>query len=290
MEAATAGRVPGKRAGRSPARETLRWIALILLTLLYVAPIAWMLLTAFKTEEESALTPPTLLPSEWSREALDTIFSTSSQTPVIRWFFNSMIAALGNALLVLLTAAPAAYALARMEFRGKRLVFAAIVATLFVPPIIFLAPNYEIVEALGWLDTLAAVIFPAAASAFGVFFLRQFFLGLPHELEEAAILDGCGHVRIFWQIFLPQSGPMLAACMVLTFTAAWGDFIAPSLLLSDDTTTLAVIMTRGYVNEQGFPVQNLLAAGSTMFILPVLLMFLFFQRFFVQGFSTSGLK
>src|SRR4051794_3296133 len=185
------------------------WVPLLLLSALYLAPILWMFVTAFKTEEESAASPPTLLPSHWSTEALDTIFSSSAQTPVPRWFLNSVIAAFGTGAVVLMTAAPAAYALARMEFRGKSAVFGLIVATLFVPPIIFLAPNYEIVEALGWLDTLAAVIFPVSAGAFGVFFLRQFFLGLPRELEEAALLDGANQFQVFMRIVVPLSRPAL---------------------------------------------------------------------------------
>jgi multiple sugar transport system permease protein len=289
MEAATAGRVPGRRAGRRPSRETLRWIALILLTLLYLAPIVWMFLTAFKTEEESALTPPTLLPSDWSREALDTIFSTSSQTPVIRWFFNSMIAALGNALLILLTAAPAAYALARMEFRGKRLVFAAIVATLFVPPIIFLAPNYEIVEALGWLDTLAAVIFPLAASAFGVFFLRQFFLGLPKELEEAAILDGASRFQVFVKIVLPLARPALATLFTLSFLTNWNDFLWPLYVLFNPEN---LTLSPGLGLLQGANATNyaLLMAGGLVASIPVLIVFTFAQRYIIEGVSRSGIK
>ncbi len=153
MGAATA-RHPRQPRRRPAAACLLRYVALIVLTLLFLSPIIWMVLTAFKTEEESAAIPPTCLPTEWTTEAFDTIFSSSAQTPVFRWFLNSVIAALGMGVVVLATAAPAAYALARMEFRGKRLIFAAIIATLFVPPIIFLAPNYEIVAALGWLDTL----------------------------------------------------------------------------------------------------------------------------------------
>ena len=120
-----------------------------------------------------------------------------------------MLAAFGNALLVVTTAALAAYPLARMEFRGKRLVFGAIIATLFIPPVILVIPNYLIVGELKWLDTLVAVIVPTAASAFGVFFLRQFFLTLPRELEEAAFIDGANRWQMFWRIVLPLSKPAL---------------------------------------------------------------------------------
>jgi multiple sugar transport system permease protein len=271
------------------ARAGLRWAALIALTVLYLAPILWMLLTAFKTEEESAASPPTLLPSHWSGEALDTIFSSSAQTPVLRWFLNSVIAALGTGAVVLLTAAPAAYALARMEFRGKRIVLAAIIATLFVPPIIFLAPNYEIVEALGWLDSLPAVIFPVAAGAFGVFFLRQFFLGLPRELEEAALLDGASRFQVFIRIVLPLSRPALATLFLLSVLTNWNDFLWPLyVLFNPEHLTLAP----GLGLLQGANQTNyaLLMAGGLVASIPVLALFAVAQRHIIEGVSRSGLK
>jgi multiple sugar transport system permease protein len=271
------------------ARHTLRWAALIALTVVYVAPILWMLLTAFKTEEESAASPPTFLPSQWSSEALDTIFASSAQTPVLRWFVNSVIAALGTGAVVLITAAPAAYALARMEFRGKRLVFGGIVATLFVPPIIFLAPNYEIVEALGWLDSLPAVIFPVAAGAFGVFFLRQFFVGLPLELEEAALLDGASRFQVFTRIVLPLSKPALATLFLLTVLTNWNDFLWPLYVLFNPEH---LTLSPGLGLLQGANQTNyaLLMAGGLVASLPVLALFAVAQRYIIEGVSRSGLK
>ncbi|MEN3310903.1 MAG: multiple sugar transport system permease protein [Actinomycetota bacterium] len=271
------------------ARRTLRWAALIALTVLYVAPILWMVLTAFKTEEESAASPPTFLPSQWSSEALDTIFASSAQTPVLRWFLNSVIAALGTGAVVLVTAAPAAYALARMEFRGKRLVFGGIVATLFVPPIIFLAPNYEIVEALGWLDSLPAVIFPVAAGAFGVFFLRQFFIGLPLELEEAALLDGASRFQVFTRIVLPLSKPALATLFLLTVLTNWNDFLWPLYVLFNPEH---LTLSPGLGLLQGANQTNyaLLMAGGLVASLPVLALFAVAQRYIIEGVSRSGLK
>ncbi len=187
------------------------------------------------------------------------------------------------------TAAPAAYALARMEFRGKRLVFAGIVATLFVPPIIFLAPNYEIVEALGWLDTLAAVIFPLAASAFGVFFLRQFFLGLPRELEEAAILDGASRFQVFVKIVLPLARPALATLFTLTFLTNWNDFLWPLYVLFNPEN---LTLSPGLGLLQGANATNyaLLMAGGLVASIPVLIVFAFTQRYIIEGVSRSGLK
>jgi multiple sugar transport system permease protein len=276
-------------AGRRPGAEILRWAGLILLTLLYLAPLIWMVLTAFKSEEEALLTPPTFLPKEWSTEAVKTVFESSAQTPVLRWFANSMLAALAHALLVLATAAPAAYALARMEFRFKRLIFGAIVATLFVPPIIFLAPNYEIVDALGWLDSLPAVIVPLAASAFGVFFLRQFFLGLPRELEEAALLDGASRFQVFMRIVLPLSKPALATLFLLSVLTNWNDFLWPLyVLFNPEHLTLApgLALLQG-ANQTDYA---LLMAGGLLASIPVLLVFMLTQRYIIEGVSRSGLK
>ena len=270
-------------------KVALRYGALLLLTLLFISPVIWMILTAFKTEEESAMTPPTFLPSEWTTEAFDTIFDTNAQTPVFRWFLNSVIAAVGMGVVVLVTAAPAAYALAQMEFRGKGLVFAAIVATLFVPPIIFLAPNYEIVDALGLLDTLPAVIFPLAAGAFGVFFLRQFFIGLPRELEEAAVLDGASRWQVFYRIVLPLSKPALATLFVLSVLTNWNDFLWPLyVLLNPENLTLSP----GLALLQGANAVNyaLLMAGGLLASLPVLLLFILAQRYVIEGVSRSGIK
>ena len=287
MTTTTVGRMPGSRPTRGGA--LLRWVALILLTLAFVSPLVWMILTAFKTEEESAAIPPTLLPSQWTTESFDLIFQSSAQTPVFRWFLNSVIAALGMGVVVLVTAAPAAYALARMKFRGKNVVFGLIVATLFVPPIIFLAPNYEIVDALGWLDTLPAVIFPLAAGAFGVFFLRQFFIGLPRELEEAALLDGASPWQVFWRIVLPLSKPPLATLFIISVLTNWNDFLWPLyVLLNPDHLTLAPGLTlmQG-ANQTDFA---LLMAGALVASVPVLILFVFAQRYIIEGVSRSGLK
>ena len=129
-----------------------------------------------------------------------------------------------------------------------------------------------------------------AGAPYLIFLYRQFFAQLPRELEEAAILDGCGRLRIFVQIFLPLSKPVIITAFVLSFNGVWGDFIAPQLLLNQDNTTLAVAITTGYVNSAGFPVNNLLAAGAVLYVVPVLIMFFFVQRSYVRGFATSGMK
>jgi multiple sugar transport system permease protein len=264
-------------------------LALVILTLVFVTPLVWMVLSSLKPSEEVTGVPATFWPKTLTSKSFDTIFSSTGQTPVLRWFLNSMIAALATTLLVLATAAPAAYALARMEFRGRRVLLGLILATLFIPPIIFLPPTFLVVDALGWLDKLPAVIFPMAASAFGVFFLRQFFLGLPRELEEAAILDGANSFQVFTKVILPLSKPALATLAVLTLLTNWNDFLWPIyVLFSPEHLTLSP----GLALLQGASTTDyaLIMAGAVVACVPVLVVFVFAQRFLIQGISRTGLK
>lgn len=275
---------------RKPVRSGTvgRLVVLTLLGLLFVSPLIFMALTSFKNRIESAAVPPTLFPQEPTLEAYREVL-TSSGTPVLRWFLNSMVAATANAVLVVATAALAAYPLARMDFRGKRIVFAMIVATIFVPPVILIIPNYLIVGKLAWLDTLLAVIVPTAAGAFGVFFLRQFFLSLPVELEEAAALDGASVWRTFRSVVLPLSKPALATLALLAFLTNWNDFLWPVyVLFSPESQTLpAGLSTLQSANNVRY---DLLMAGAMVASIPVLLIYVFAQRFIIEGVSRSGLK
>lgn len=268
--------------------RSLRYAVLGLLALLFISPVLFMVSTSFKTRSESAQTPPTWIPKEPTIQAYQHIL-TASDTPVFRWFANSMIAASANAFLVVATSALAAYALARLEFRGRRVVFGLIVATLFVPPVILVIPNYEIVGRLYWLDTLIAVIVPTAANAFGVFFLRQFFLQLPGELEESATLDGANRWQVFTKVVLPLSRPALATLALLAFLTNWNDFLWPVyVLFSPESQTLqAGLSTLQSANNVRY---DLLMAGAVVASVPVLILYSLAQRFVIEGVSRSGLK
>nr|WP_296069257.1 carbohydrate ABC transporter permease [uncultured Actinoplanes sp.] len=265
------------------------YTVLIGLSLVFIAPLIWMLITAFKTPGEATRVPPTVLPKEPTMGAFDTLFSGGSQTPVLRWFLNSMLAATGQTLLILLVASMAAYALARMQFRFKRLIFGMIIATLFIPSFALIIPNFLIVDRFGWLDTLWALIVPGAAGAFGVFFLRQFFSSLPRELEEAALIEGANSWQIFTQVVLPLSKPALATLAVISFLTNWNDFIWPIyVLFSPDNFTLPPglgILQGAYTIN--YPV---IMAGALVASIPVLLLFVLAQRYVIEGVSRSGLK
>lgn len=281
--------VPDRRK-RTPLRlgRLALWVALLALAAIVVLPLGWMVLTSFKTDADVISRPYSLLPQPFSTEAYFRLLSSDEQ-PLFRWMLNSFLAATLQTALVLVTASAAAYALARLEFRGKRLVFGLIVGTLLVPPVVFLIPNYLIVQGLGWLDTLWAISVPGAAGAFGVFFLRQFFVALPVELEEAARLDGAGDLRIFLRIVLPLARPALATLAVLTFLGNWNDFLWPVyVLLSPENLTLQP----GLAQLQGAYSTHfsIVMAGAVIVAVPVLVLFALAQRQIVESVATSGVK
>ena len=263
-------------------------LAMGLLAVLIAAPLLWMLSTAFKTETEVARRGLNIFPSDPTGENFTSILG-ADQTPVARWFFNSMLSATLHTILVLVVASMAAYALARLDFPGKKLLTGLILVTVFVPPISLLIPNYNIVDRLGWLDTLTAVIVPGAAGAFGVFFLRQFFLSLPAELEEAALLDGANRWTIFRSVVIPLSGPPLATLALLSFLTNWNDFLWPLyVLFSPEQLTLQPglsTLQSAYKTDY-----STIMAGGVIASIPVLILFAITQRFVIEGVSRSGLK
>jgi multiple sugar transport system permease protein len=291
MEGDTA-RFETKVSRREPGQLAIlimSYAGLILLTVVFVTPLLWMLSTSFKTNVEATQVPPNWIPEDFTTEAYSTIFRTGeSQTPVLRWLFNSIVAASAQTALVLVTASMAD-ALARINFPGRNLLFAAIITTLFIPQFVFLMPNYLIVDAFGWLDTLLAVIVPGAAGAFGVFFLRQFFVSMPHELEEAALVDGANRFQIFLRIILPLSKAPLATLAVLSFLFNWNDFLWPVyVLFSPENLTLQPglsILQNAYSTDYA-----VVMAGGVVASVPILLIFILSQKYVIQGVSRSGLK
>jgi multiple sugar transport system permease protein len=276
---------------RMPARKAwgrvVLYAVLILLALIIVLPLLWMLVTSFKTDSD-AIQQPYSFPDPISLEAYQTLL-TSGQQPIFLWLWNSFAAATLQTVLILVTASMGAYALARLDFPGKKLVFGAIIATLLVPPVVFLIPNYLIVQNLGWLDTLWAITVPGAAGAFGIFFLRQFFIGLPPEIEEAARIDGAGDIRIFLQVVLPLARPALATLAVLSFLGNWNDFLWPVyVLLSPENLTLQP----GLAQLQGAYSTHfaIVMAGAVIASVPVLIIFGLAQRQIVESVAGSAVK
>jgi multiple sugar transport system permease protein len=279
----TQRRVPGAVRLRRGAL----YAALVIVALTIILPLLWIVITSFKTDTDVISNPYAILPNPFSADAYSTL--ASGQQPIFRWLLNSFVAATLQTVIVLVTASMGAYALARLEFAGKKFVFALIISTLLVPPVIFLIPNYLIVQNLGWLDTLWAVSIPGAAGAFGVFFLRQFFVRLPTEIEEAARIDGAGDIRIFLQIVLPLAKPALSTLAILTFLGNWNDFLWPIyVLLSPENLTLQP----GLSQLQGAYSTHfsIVMAGAVIASVPVLVLFSLAQKQIVESVASSGVK
>ncbi len=283
---------PPKRQRRDPG-ETLKlalsYVALGLITLAFVAPLLWMVSTSIKPNFQTTRFPPQWVPTQLSNEGYSALLGANSQAPVFRWFLNSMIAASAQTLLILATASLAAYALARMSFPGKNLLFGAILATLFIPPVSLIVPNYLIVDMFGWLDTLWAVTVPGAAGAFGVFFLRQFFLSLPAEIEEAALIDGANRFQIFARVILPLSKAPLATLAILSFLTNWNDFLWPLYVLFN-APNFTLQPALGILQSSYTTNYTIIMAGGVLATVLPLILYLFAQRFIIEGVSRSGLK
>lgn len=273
---------------RSIAKNPLLWVLLTLLSMIFLGPIVAMFLTSVKTTGEAQAADPTFWPREFTGRAYDVLFN-SPDNPILRWFANSLLSATAHSLLVVITASLAGYALARMDFRGKNLMFAVIISTMFVPGFIFLMPNFLMLDRLGWLDTLLAIVVPGAAGAFGVFFMRQFFLSLPKEFEESARIDGAGPFTTFFRIMLPNATPAMVTLLVLSFLANWNDFVWPLyVLFSDVSLTLPIGLSKlqgAYTID--YPV---IMAGAVIASLPVLILYTFVQRYIIDGVASSGVK
>jgi multiple sugar transport system permease protein len=275
-------------AGRGVVGTLLLYALLLTLSVVVLAPLLWMLSTSFKTTGDATALPPQWMPPSVTLDGYRTLFA-DAQAPLLRWLANSVLVGVLQTGLVLATASAAAYPLARMRFPGRRAVFAVIVATLFVPGFVFLMPNYLIVDGLGWLDTVWALVVPGAASAFGVFFLCQFFASLPAALEEAALIDGANRWQIFLRVVLPLSRAPLATLGLLTLLASWNDFLWPLYVLFNPSqlTLPAGLATLRGAYATDFPA---VMAGAAVASVPVLVLFAFVQRYVIAGVARSGLK
>lgn len=269
-------------------KRSLIELVMIVVAVLFLAPVVLIVVTAFKPDAE-ILHFRGLLPEDWTLEHFRYVLGTPEEVPVFRWLANSLFVSSMVTLLVLTVDALAAYALARLNLPGGRALFVIIVATLMVPGQVLLVPVYLLLSRLGWLDTPWALIVPAGAGAFGVFLLHQFFKAVPKELEEAAALDGCSRLGIFWHVMLPLSRPALATLGILTFIGSWNDFLGPLVFLdSVEKYTLPVgvaLFQTSYSIEYG-----LTLAASVICTAPILVVFFLLHRQIIESISSVGLK
>ncbi len=259
---------------------------LVAAALLVVFPLAWMVFTSLKPESEVVQYPPTLLPDRWTIENYRDVWS---RIPFGRFFINSVIFAGGVTVISLFLDSLTAYALARLRFPGRDLVFILILIALMLPFQVTFIPLYVTVNSLGLLDTYAGLIVPRATNAFGIFMLRQFFITLPRDLDEAARMDGASEFYIYRRIVLPLSGSALATLAVFHFMYNWNDFLWP-LLVTSSTEMRTLPAGLALFVGQHVVEYALVMAGAVLAIAPLFVAFLFAQKYFVQGIALTGLK
>lgn len=275
---------PAQRRPR-PIRNLLLHLFLISGSVVMLLPFIWMLSTSLKTPPQIFTYPPVWLPDPI---AWQNYRETVSVMPFGRFYLNSLIVASSITVLQLLTSSLAAFAFARLRFRGRNALFLLYLATLMIPFQVTMLPNFILMSYLRWFDTYQALILPPAFSAFSTFLLRQYFLGLPLDLDEAARIDGASSFRIWWQIVLPLSGPVLAALTIFVFLNNWNDFLWP-LVITDSIEMRTLPVGLSILQGQYSVRWNLLMAGSVIAMLPVLIVYILGQKWFIQGFTMSGL-
>jgi len=259
---------------------------LFLLALSMLAPFIWMLLSSFMSELEMFSFPPKLLPEKlrWSNytEALTLL-------PFGRFFFNTIVVTLLAVAGQLLTCSMAGYAFARLRFRGRDKIFALYLSTMMIPAIVTLIPSYLIINAFGWMDSYWAIFTPLLTSVWGIFLLRQFFLTIPRDYEDAARIDGASEWTIYWRVILPLCTPALGTLAIFAFMASWKDFLWPLIVTSrNDMRTVEVGIAMFHsLHASNWQYQM---AAAVVVMLPIALIFFFTQKYFIKGITLSGLK
>ncbi|HEY0620461.1 MAG TPA: carbohydrate ABC transporter permease [Kribbella sp.] len=276
---------------RSPAGvvgSILRWIALILAGLLFLIPFYLVLRNALSTEAD--ITAPTwkFFPTNLQWGNISELFNDQN-VPMARALYNSAVVGILGTGGQLLLASMAGYGLARIPYKHADKVFYAIVATLMIPAAVSFIPSFIVVSSLGWVSTLRGLIIPTLFSGFATFLFRQYFLGFPRELEEAARVDGAGHFATFWRIVVPNSLPFFAAIAAITFIGNWNSFIWPLVIGQDSSSWTVQVAMSTFITAQTVNIHELFMAAAVS-ILPLVLIFAFLQRYLIQGVTQSGIK
>ncbi|AYV69972.1 MULTISPECIES: carbohydrate ABC transporter permease [Niallia] len=251
-----------------------------------IVPFLWMISTSLKSFGESMQVPPTIIPKEWHFENYGNVFEA---VDFLKYYLNTIILTLGRTIGQLVLCSLAAFAFARLNFPGKNVLFILMLSVLMVPAQVILIPNYATLTQLGWIDTFFALIVPGVFSAYGTFLLRQFFMGIPKELDEAAKIDGCSYFGIYWRIILPNSTPALTALGIFTILAAWNDFLWPLVMTNSESMRVLSVGISTFSGQYStdYP---LLMAGAVLSTIPMLLMFIFLQKHLLAGIALGGVR
>ncbi len=276
-----------QRRARALWRTIRRYVVLIACAVLMIGPFVWMVLASLKTNADIRAVPPTLLPDPITGDNYSRVLDAF---PFWRFAMNSVGVSIASTALQLVTASTAAYVFARIDFRGRNVVFGLYLATMMIPLQVVVVPLFIEMRNLGLVDSYAGLLLPTVVSSFGTFLMRQAFLALPREIDEAAFVDGAGHFTVFARILLPLSKPALATFAVFAFMATWNSFLWPLVITqaSDRHVTLPVGLSR--LNGRFSTDWNVVMAGSVMSIVPIVVFYLFTQRWVILSVAHAGLK
>ncbi len=262
-------------------------LGMILIGLMMIVPFVWMISASVKREADIFVYPIQWLPKIWQFQNYHDVWF--GRAPFGLFYLNSIMVTFWTVLCQVLTSALAAYAFARINFRGKNVLFLLYLSTMIIPPQVTLVPKFILFNWLGLLDTHISIILPGAFSAFGVFMLRQFFVALPFELSESARIDGAGELRIFWQIIMPLAKPALASLIILAFVWSWNDYMTPLVFLrSKELYTIPLGLD--YFMEDVGTEYSLIMAAAVSAIIPLIMVYFMGQKFFIESIAASGIK
>lgn len=264
------------------------WLILAAGAAFWLLPFVWMVLSSLKTLPEIYAFPPTLFPQQLMWE---NYVETFNRMPFGRFFLNSIVVSVAVVLGQLITCSLAGYGFARLRFPGRDVLFLGYIATMMVPFAVIMIPLFILMRGFGWLDSLQALIVPALFSAWGTFMMRQFMLTIPRELEDAARIDGCSYFSCYWRIILPLCQPVLATLAIFTFLGTWNDFLWPLIIINSlELRTLPLGLAAFQAMQMIKTPWHLIMAASTISVIPIIILFLIGQKYYVRGIVTSGLK
>lgn len=268
----------------------LWYIIMILVSLVFCFPVLYLIFTGFKTPQETVAFPPTLIPKKWTLSAYEEGLSSGIFS---KYLLNSIFVSGMVVIGTVSSAALVGFGFARLRSRMKNFLFMLVLATMMIPSSVTLIPVYSIYSKIGWIDTYLPLIVPAftGGGAFSIFLIKQFFEAIPNELVESSKIDGAGWFTIFWKMFLPNSKPVLLVVIIFAFVNSWNDFFAPLIFLINPEKFTIAIGLNTFRNSYGAAMDIApLMAMATLSVLPILLLFVFAQKYFVQGITTTGLK
>lgn len=268
----------------------LWYIIMILVSLVFCFPVLYLIFTGFKTPQETVAFPPTLIPKKWTLSAYEEGLSSGIFS---KYLLNSIFVSGMVVIGTVSSAALVGFGFARLRSRMKNFLFMLVLATMMIPSSVTLIPVYSIYSKIGWIDPYLPLIVPAftGGGAFSIFLIKQFFEAIPNELVESSKIDGAGWFTIFWKMFLPNSKPVLLVVIIFAFVNSWNDFFAPLIFLINPEKFTVAIGLNTFRNSYGAAMDIApLMAMATLSVLPILLLFVFAQKYFVQGITTTGLK